>query len=57
MTIFQKKKTPAILTKNKDKPNSRHLSIVFQQKNCFTVKNLGFLDCILGTKVTKLIRG
>ena len=54
-TVF--KKNQAILTKNKDKPNSRHLPNVFQQKTVSLWKKFGLLDCFLGTKVTKLICG
>ena len=40
--MFQK--SPAILTKNEDKPNSRYLWKVFSPKSCLIVEKLWF-DC------------
>ena len=51
------KKAQLFLLKNEDKPNSRYLSKVFQQKSSSLWKNCGFLDSFLGTKVTAWICG
>ena len=48
VTFFQK--SPAILIKNEDKPNSRHLSRVFSTKTSSLWKNCGFFGLFSGDK-------
>ena len=48
MTIFQE--SPAIYTKNEDKPNSRYLSKVFSTKIFFIVEKLLLFGLFSGDK-------